>query len=180
MSTPTWKSPPYVPNGNPWTATEISDSGDDLTLLGTPPKWMLQNVLSQAIPNATVTPVTMSAVIEDTDGFFNSGVSVSAVTIPANFGAIYDIDAYCTFDLGANGIRWIALYINGSAMHRFVPCTSPTGNPGEYPTVGGHVAWPLNAGDVVELRCFQNSGAGKNILGSAPELAIFNGIWRSN
>lgn len=133
----------------------------------------LTRAAATSIPNTTDTTITWSAEISDLGGWYTSGtdIVVPAGAIPAGFTTIAAI-AWVRGQFAANGTgyRTMRLSVNGT------PTIAPT-----FPGISGDTAvvaysYPilgLEAGDVITVDAYQNSGGSLNVSNSRISLVRF-------
>lgn len=111
----------------------------------------------QSIPNATWTAVTFSDENWDTNSFHSTSTNTSRITIPAGLAGKYQFNSRGYFDSNATGVRYVAIYKNGSSIS--VNYFGAYANNG---FVSMTTLAEAAVGDYFEVYVFQNSGGNLN------------------
>lgn len=142
---------PPRPGGACWYATD----GNDVLILGMmapdgPPYGRLRITAATAIVTGTNTVLTFPIISDDPWNMSNSGTALRAP-----IAGLYDLSALVAWASNATGNRRAEILINGSnQIYSRDMAASGVGN-----AQIANLVWPLNAGDLVQLRVLQNSGA---------------------
>jgi len=120
-------------------------------------------VSSQSIANNTATNLSFNTEYWDSDNFWTSGTDI---IIPAGLGGIYLIT--CTTSISVGAGTWVGeamgqyLYINDVLfLSRFERVRGTFYGA----SVNMSYTYPLNAGDEINLRGYQATGASRNMFG---------------
>lgn len=122
---------------------------------------LVYNSVTQAIPDSTVTTLTFDTNIQDNSGFHSVSVNTDQFVIPVT--GEYRINAAVAFQQNITGDRFINVYVNANA-NPSAQCVSPSTK-----TTAGFTALCvpcrliLNAGDIVRIKVYQNSGGSLNV-----------------
>lgn len=118
---------------------------------------MLQTV-GQALTSGTPTALLFDSESVDYDGSHSTTANTSRFT--ANTAGWHHVDYLATFQNNATGMRWVQLYINGSAINGTQVAVGANG--AGVTQISGSAFVPLNAGDYLEAYAFQSSGGSLN------------------
>lgn len=146
---------------------------DNLLWLSSPDRVRATMGNSQSIPDSTVTAVTWtSADTYDTNSMHSTSSNPSRITIKTS--GLYAVAVNIWFAANATGYRQLWLYKNGSALGLYVQNPSPgTGacNANLYDEI------QCVAGDYLEARAEQNSGAALNINTTSGDASYMSVRW---
>lgn len=119
----------------------------------------------QSIPNNAATIVVFGTVARDSDSAYNSGTG--RYTVPAGKGGDYLITGAVIYVSAITGTVNLAIFKNAVASR-----TGQTVNPGITVSIYVSAVQNLAAGDIIDLRTFQNSG-GAVALSTAAGFSYF-------
>lgn len=128
---------------------------DGLEFLVRPAGCVVQTATAQNINSAAWTNVAWNGTdLRDTDGY-HTGTS-DVIAIPTGLGGWYNLSGSIVFDPNATGIRGVRWQVNGAGDNRMavLPATAGLGTRVPFST-----DVLLNAGDLLRISGFQNSGA---------------------
>jgi hypothetical protein len=111
---------------------------------------------NQTIPNAVVTIVTATTALGTPVGLTMSAGGQVTIESPG----LYVLSVRAAFVGNATGNRYIYLYVNGAYLQRIENAGYAAGNQ----TLGGTMVTSLAAGDVVDMRVYQTSGASLDVV----------------
>ena len=132
-----------------------------VAFLSRPPMLIAQQGTVQSIPNNANTPVTMDTPVYDNYGGLSNFSDLSAYTVAPGADGIYLITGGATLSTATTTQSVASLYIiNGTTIVWGDTFTSSAGATYERPMSFDLVA--LNAGDVIRLHAFQNTGGAIN------------------
>lgn len=147
---------PPRPGGLAWYATD----GVDRVVLGMvapegPPAVHLQQVGTVAVPDNTVTTLTLGSTAYDPWNMNNSG---TAIVAPAT--GLYAVSGYVWWETGT-GRRQIRINVNGTA-NTYNQMAGVSGHPTIHSA--DDVALSLNKGDLVQMQVLHDHGSSRNVL----------------
>lgn len=154
---------PTMPNwlaGQKLTATLLNQITTYTQFWADPPMFSMYQSIAQSIPNAADTQILMDTSEHDTDSGRLSS-SPYSYTIPAGMTGRWRFVACVKFGGNSTGIRQTKLFKNGSLVNaaqascQAGPATDFTG-----PVLSRE--FPCNAGDVIAVYGYQNSGGALN------------------
>lgn len=156
--------------GQKLTATTMNQISTWQNFWSDPPMFRMFQSNAQSIPNATWTQVACDSVSitgYDTDSGRPISTPPYSYTIPAGMTGRWEFKWITVWAFNATGGRAANLYKNGVAI-----TTYPASPPFSSTFSGG--SWgtdtiPVNAGDVMGLYAFQNSGGALNTGATAPD-----------
>jgi len=125
-----------------------------------PPMFSMYQIVAQSVPNATDTQILMDTSEHDTESG-RSGSSPYSYTIPSGQGGRWRFTACVKFGGNATGIRQTKIFKNGTVVN----AAEAAGMAGPATDFTGHVVsreFPCNAGDVISVYGYQNSGGALN------------------
>src|ERR1700737_3780648 len=135
-----------------------NDKVDPVTQLGTNPMLGANTAAGQTIGNASYTAVVFGTVELDTDSAYNSGTGV--FTVPTGKGGHYLIVGGIAYALAIAGSAGGSIF-KGGVQQKEMWFVTPGGNQVLVVTAILNLA----AGDAIDVRAYQNSGAGKALVG---------------
>ena len=148
-------------------ATELNDCFD-------PPRAHVYNSANISITTSgTAQAMTFDSELKDSGGMHSTSVNTSRLTIPAGGSGFYIFGGNVTFAANATGYRGLEVRLVGVTPIAYtrVP-TVTTGSVGHRSCIAG--AYPLTAGDYIELFAIQNSGGA---LDAVAESAVGISFW---
>jgi hypothetical protein len=116
----------------------------------------LSNSTTQSIANNTVTTVTFDSEFFDTDSFHSTSSNTGRITIPTGLGGKYMVNASMRFDPSLTGTKKMSIFLNGSTE---LVAVEEALLANDYAVSAKSVILSLAAGDYLELKVSQNSGA---------------------
>lgn len=150
---------PPRPGASCWYATD----GNDVLILGMtapegPPYGRLRITSATAIVTATNTTLSWPTVSNDSWNMNNSGTALRAPLT-----GLYDIAAWVSWASNATGNRRTEILINGSnQIFARDAAASGVGN-----AQFSNLVWPLDVGDLVQVRVLQSSGGNLDVSDAA-------------
>jgi hypothetical protein len=105
------------------------------------------------LPNLTETSIPLDTVEIDSDNFFNSA-QPTRLTVPAGLGGVYMVVARGSFSANAGGMLAAGFRLNGTAIKGITREVATN-----LVALTATEIIRLEAGDYLELRMFQDSGA---------------------
>jgi hypothetical protein len=115
-----------------------------------------------SISNATYTVLPFTSENFDTNAMHDNTTNNGRITVPTGKGGLYRITYGVIFDTNANGVyRIVNVRKNGTTL----VTDNQYGIPGSVVSanVYGTKTVSLNAGDYVEIRCYQDTGGALNV-----------------
>ena len=147
-------------------ASSIVDANitDLRVFVHTPPSVMARRLSDFSVPDSSGrVPIPFDAAdLWDTDGFHDPSTNNTRLTVPAGLGGLYYVTASIGWDANASGIRQI---IVETSTGGFYADNVQAGNATALRQVTSDII-PLNAGEYVELKSFQNSGGARTAQGA--------------
>lgn len=125
------------------------------TFLTSVPLAEAYQTISQNIPNATWTTITLDSTLVDTDGQHSNSVNNTRFT--CQVAGYYSISGAIGFNTNSAGARGASIYKNGSALTIASGGLTAASNVVHIAPIT-EVLVQLNVGDYVELAAWQNSG----------------------
>lgn len=174
-----YTTPPTAVSSTTATAADFNVLGEDIEYLYGIAQGVafsgveLTRAAATSIPNTTDTTITWSAEVSDIGGWYTSGtdIIVPSGAIPPGYTTIAAIAwVRGQFAANATGYRTMRLSVNGT------PTIAPT-----FPGISGDTAvvaysYPilgLEAGDIITIDAYQNSGGALNVSNSRISLVRF-------
>lgn len=165
---------PYASATNTLSKLAVGTSGQVLTVSGGVPTWAaaasgstyvgvsVYKSANQSINSATWTVLTFDSEDWDTDAFHSTSSNTSRLTVPTGKGGKYGLTGVLSFEPFAN---WYGLEIrkNGTTFINYAPVLYSASG-GDYTYTSFAYTLNLVAGDYIELRAYQASGAAKNVM----------------
>lgn len=122
----------------------------------------VSNSGSQSIANTTETIMTFDTEQFDTDGIHSTTTNTGRMTIPAGKGGKYLLNGM--FNCASNGVSMeFYVYVNGSYYITGFPQTEAKANARGTVMAILNLVLNLSAGDYVEVKAYQESGAAVNV-----------------
>lgn len=112
------------------------------------------------VPTATATLMPLPAEEYDSGGMHDTATNNSRVTIPAGGGGVYTVNATVGFSFNSAGGRAVQLFKNGTQFN-----SAPNGTPASSGSVFLPITLALVAGDYLEIKAYQDSGASLTATG---------------
>ena len=134
---------PFLWNGTAWVQVT----------LGTKIAWTYKVAAPGNIGTSAFTKMSVTTLVVDRT---NVGVTSGQFTVPAGAGGIYLLSGLGSFAANSTGRRVVALFLNGGAIDNTEGQIPASTNITQVPTAT--VAMPLSAGDIIDIRLFQDSG----------------------
>ena len=122
---------------------------------------ILRNVANYSLATSTVTSIPFTTEDLDTDGFHSASTNPSRITIPAGMGGVYTVTAGIYYAISAATAVQAYIFKNnaqvpgGTEKHEKVTSVDATLSVG--------AVLYLQAGDYIELKGYQDSGAAVNV-----------------
>jgi hypothetical protein len=159
----------YKKTGSGNTGWEQVTASDGTGTAGAPSHASVRHNTTQSIPNNASTTVTFDTEVNDTDAYFDTGTP-TRFTIPAN--GTYQWGYSLRFAANATGIRSAFVRLDGTTTVGIAEDQAPTAAGACYID---YVSPPVvyTASQFLELRAFQNSGAGLNLESANPSTPQF-------
>jgi hypothetical protein len=160
-----WTDPPTFVSGGTVTAANLNILGEDLLYLKgitdgvTISGAQVTRSAAQSITTGTSTTVSFSAESWDYGGWWSSGtaITVPSGAIPSGYTSIIiECDADGRFEANSSGVRIFNWYKNGSQQLPGISVSAIGG--GDATDLGMSRKFSVVSGDVISLRCYQNSG----------------------
>lgn len=133
------------------------DTGDALTFAGNNvtgnPFLGANTTAGQSIPNAAATIVVFGTVETDTDSAYASGTG--RFTVPTGKGGQYNISGQIAWNGALTTTTVLSIFKNAAAVK-----TAQEVNPGAGASINVEATLVLAAGDIIDVRATQSSGAG--------------------
>lgn len=142
-----------------------------------PHSWGLARSTSQSINNSSDTTITWNVVNWDTDSY-TTGATPTQVTIPAGLEGFYAMSAHSEWAASTAGTRR-DLYIRRVTPSVVIIVRDVLKSVSSTGAASGACAaiWYLNAGDVLDVRAFQNSGGALNFTYVNDIRCSWRGVW---
>lgn len=144
----------------------ITDTGQapDYTQAPNNMSVLVQRSTGLSIPNAAATIVAWDAENFDTHGLHDNSTNNSRITIPTGGGGLWAAGFTVSFDVAATGTIRSGVIIRNGANTPFLTLAEMP--PVAYAAINGSGIYRLNAGDYIECRVYQDSGAALNVRGN--------------
>ena len=164
-----WSDPPTFDPGTELAAADLNLLRDNLLYLKgiadgvTVSGVQVTRAAAQSITTSTSTEISFSAEAYDHGGWWSSGpdVTVPAVAIPDGFASIIvHVEGELRFAANGTGARVLVIYVNDAAVEPGRRIAATGG--GDSTDFGISRYIEVAAGDVINLRCYQNSGSSLN------------------
>jgi hypothetical protein len=169
-----YATPPNFTTGAIVTESQLDALSDDIAFLANPPKCRVYNSVAISIPNAVETALTFNSEVHDTDTMHSTSVNTGRVTITTS--GTFEIGFHVGFAAGGGGTtRYAYVRRNGGAGALAYHRTS--GSTG-IAVFGQTTAYPLTAGDYLEVVVYQDSGGALNVDTAAIAPTLW-ATWRS-
>lgn len=141
-------------------ARKIDQNSSDITNLINPPLCIATRVANQVIGTAAVTAISLDTEVYDPLNMF----AAPAATFTIPFDGIWVITAGGQWESAATGERLIMIYANGVEQVGGGLSTATVSTAAAV-RQSAKIELPLVAGNTVEMRAFQTSGANRNFIG---------------
>ena len=142
-------------------------------LLMHPPEFRMYQSITQAIANSTDTQITCDAVSYDSFSG-RSGTSPYSYTIPPGMTGHWQFTWAVATGINSAGARDAYILQNGSRITAGSPTAGAAAN-NDYTQSFGVTTIPAQAGDVISLWFWQNSGGSLNTAVGAHNASLFEG-----
>jgi hypothetical protein len=161
--------------GQKLTATLLNQVGSYVTFWTSPPMFRMIQTVSQSIPNTTTTQVTMDSVTGgqgwDTDSG-RSGSTPYSYTIPVGMGGRWQFSWGVAWPFNATGSRVAILERNGTPS---VGSTDDVAANNDFTDEAMTATVLVNAGDVMSVWAYQNSGGALSLAVGTQFASFFEG-----
>lgn len=151
---PTWTAGMRV------TGTNLASMVSYQQFWANPPMFSMYQAVVQSIPNAADTQVLMDSGEHDTDSGRSSS-SPYSYTIPSGMTGRWRFTCCAKFGGNATGIRQTKLYKNGTLVNA-AQAAAQAGPAGDFTGLVLSREFLCNAGDVIAVYAYQNSGGALN------------------
>ena len=188
-STPTYSGTAIPTNSNDGTLATtkfVRDIGSQLTdplvadlfsrhrsglTLGNPigggrASFLARRTTSQNILNITYTPVLFDSLMDSQGVSYNAGTGSLTITK----SGFYTVSTNIVFTVGGVGTRALQLYLNSNPTDYY---STAVASGSLITSVGISVVIFLQAGNQLEVRCFQDAGASLSLFRAVPHAATF-------
>ena len=139
--------------------------------LGTQPDARVRNSADEPITSGAVTPLTFDTEDFDTANLHSTTTNTQNIVVP--IGGLYLLGAGVRWENNTTGRRLVIINVNGTQAIR--DAVSPNNTSGFGPEQNPHGLYRLNAGDVVSVSVYQDSGSTlsvQNFGASGPYLEV--------
>jgi hypothetical protein len=168
----TYNSIPTVSTGDVYTATAHNNIVTNVNNYRVPPMASLRLSSSVAVATANHTSFagftnTNGAEVIDTDDMVTLSATASAITVQT--AGVYSVSATTTWAANATGIRYSRIVRSrGGTLLAFAISSLPNIGAGieQQASLSGLI--PCDAGDLIRLMVYQDSGGNLNLLAGAP------------
>ena len=171
----TARSVPVMPNffaGQKLTGTLMNQVGTYGTFWANKPMFRMYQSVAQSIPNTTDTQITCDTSHYDTDSG-RQGSTPYSYTIPAGMTGRWRFTWSVAMATNTVGSRDAYIKVNGSRITG--PETAGVAANNDVTQADGTTVIPVNAGDVVSLWMWQNSGGALSTVASSNNVSVFEG-----
>ena len=157
-----YQAPPNFAAGAVLTEAQLDTLSDDISFLANKPRVRVYNSAAISIPHDTATALTFNSERFDTDTMHSTAVNTGRITFTT--AGTYLVGATLQFADNATGNRQVAIRLNGSTL--LDVRTFPAYSTGGGSMLGTATLYAFSAGDYVEVRVYQNSGAALDVVAS--------------
>lgn len=170
----TARTVPTMPNflaGQKLTAALLNQVGTYGVFWANKPMFRMYQSVGQSIPNTTNTQVTMDTSLYDTDSG-RAASSPYSYVIPVGMTGRWKFSWGVSWAANTTGSRVAILYRNGAAV---LGDTDDVAADNDIPADNGTATVPVNAGDVMGIYVYQNSGGALSTTANAQFASFFEG-----
>jgi hypothetical protein len=157
------------------TAANLNTLVTAVNFLLNPPRCRLWAPAVQSIPNAAYTALTFSGELYDTDSMHSTTTNPTRIT--ATTSGLYHVEAAGTFQPNATGRRLGSIFVNGAQLPTDSVDTQPVSSGSIGTTVIAQGDYQLAAGDYLEFRLYQDSGAAINTYATTNTVSWLSARW---
>lgn len=125
------------------------------------PRVRVYHNTTQAVSTGTITTLTLNTELYDPWAMHDTSTNASRLTVSKP--GVYSIGASLEWEPNATGVRALYLYLNGSTYLGYSLHDAASAFQTAHTVT---VEYALNAGDYVEMRCYQSSGGMLNSTGT--------------
>jgi len=158
--------------GQKLTAALLNQVGSYSTFWVNPPMFRIYQSVAQSIPNTTDTQITCDGLDYDTDSGHQGSTPYSYV-IPSGMGGRWRFTWAVAMAINSTGSR--AGYIKVNNLRIFAPETVGAAANNDVSQSFGTNTILVNAGDVISLWIWQNSGGALSTLATANNVSVLEG-----
>lgn len=170
----TARSVPVMPNffaGQKLTGTLLNLLGAYVVFWANPPSFRMNQSVTQSVPNLTNTQITMDSPQWDSDSGRNVGSPYSYV-IPAGMTGRWQFSWGVAWPFNSTGSRVAVLYRNGAPS---VGSTDDVAANNDFTDESSTATVAVNAGDVMSVWAYQNSGGALSTAANTQFASFFEG-----
>jgi hypothetical protein len=168
-----YSTPPAFTAGQILTEAQLDTLSDDIAFLANPPKVRLRATAAQNIATGSITAINFAVEDYDTQGLHSTSSNTSRITIVT--AGTYTFKGGVLFGSSAGGTyRYVDFLKNGVSLHGGI----------KVPPVADcsliiSVDLALSAGDYVQFRAGQDTGADLSVNDASHQRTFFSARWVS-